>query len=397
MTKRSSGGRVMRHGAFRLAFLAALASAALLASAHVAPVRPPGGTVRPLPPITQPDFSHPRLSDPSFSNPSLSNPGLSTPDLGGYSSGGYDQGGGGAYSDTSAASEPPPPSPAEIWTARHTVVSAYGDNILLGAANSATEALARALLGAELREAPAIIVLLHPNEDAPEISAIRGAAGGADIVVIRDPATAERDALQALDRFKDRAVLLIGHVEYGRFKLVGHDGDVAGSADLDTLDERARARNIWPYFIGCGTGASAASIGTLADLTGDQIANSLPAALSARTPGAILEAFAAQTALAVSADELVNLRRFVIYRLDDFVDAYSNPSPIMQASAPPPELPRAFRIALPNGCASADDAAACEEMQASVKRYEPSVLRFWPWALGGLFVLWIGASMLRRT
>lgn len=386
----------MKHGAFRLATLAvALASAALLASAHVAPMRP--GPSIPRTPAT------PHLSTPSLSSPSLSGPSLSGSDLSGsHSSSGGAPYGGGATSDYDGAfyapgPAPPPPTPAEIFTARNTVVSAYRDNILLGAADSATAALARALLDSDLRQAPAVIVLLHPREDAPEIDAIRAAAGHADIVVIRDPETAEDEALAALDRFKDRAVLIIGHVEYGAFKLVGHDRGLAGSASLSVLDERARARGVWPYFIGCGTGASAASIGTLADLTGEQIASSLQAALGARTPGGILQAFAAEVALAVGADDLVDLRRLLVYRLDDFTDEYANPSPIMQAGAPPPELPRAFRIAMPNGCAGADEAAACDAVETAVKRYEPSVLRFWPWALGGLAALWIAAAAFRRA
>jgi hypothetical protein len=345
-------------------------------------------TINPLPQL-------PSFGSPTYDFPSDSSGGLSS--QGGAPATSYDGGNGISGGDGSYLPPPPQPTGADAWRQGFALVHDYSPGVLIGASSQLQLSLALESLSRPLDEAPALLLLLDPNGASIDIDRLsRAASPDADVERITDRERAEEEMRNAMGRLKNRVVLLIGHVSYSESEKVFELEDGAGYAmriSFSAINEAADANGVTLVYLGCHS-ATPETAGTFRYIDTREVAEAIPAALTASTTGDVLRAIGGVIGLGVNAYTFVDggLRIEVLRTEETF---WSSDEAPIQIRFPPPERARAFNIVLPGGCDAAEDFVECDNIKYSIDASQPSwfdqALPHWPWAVGGvalLFIIW---------
>jgi len=283
------------------------------------------------------------------------------------------------------------PTATEVWARTHEYMTSYGSGILVGSSySSAHVKMAIAQLEAPLPAAPAMLVLLHPQADAADIDRLREAAGGHDAVFLDSTDDIERQLEKALDRFRKRPVLIVGHIggAYGDSFALEAGGEAVAEIAIERVQALAQKRRIWTFMIGCETARAGAAVATTIRFDTAQVAAALGQAMAAGTQGQMLAAFAAQgVTMAVDANVLTTLG-YLEVRVLDTIKTHSARGPVaIYAGAPPPAWPKLYASAGAPKCSAETDSYGelfCKHLRKDVKKHQ---LTFGKFALYALFAV----------
>lgn len=157
------------------------------------------------------------------------------------------------------------------------------------------------VLGDSAKSEKITVVSMFAESDVDSIRELASAAGD------RLLGSEARDRIfrtKTFDELRDKTVIVIGHIENGKFVARSSNGSISQTFDIASLEKMAEEAGVTLVSAGCSSFCFGSKVGFAAPITDTAAIKGIRDALSAKTVGDMLGAFGKDQALVVSEESL---------------------------------------------------------------------------------------------